>query len=122
MESIDSFSSDTGNRHHLARTQGMSSELGLVGWPWKLSLKQLKLDAEEQSSKGKQNGGLSAFLSHFYDCTVTMAASDSPALMENMHSVWINSQVDNIPWLQGCVLRSTECQYLITKTDVYILL
>ena len=100
----------------------MSLELGLVSWLLKLSLKQLQMNAGEQSSNGQQNGGLGIFLNHFYDCTVTMAASDSPALMENMHSVWINSHVDNIPWLQGCVLRSTECQYLITKTGVDILL
>ena len=100
----------------------MSSELGLVSWPLKLSLKQLQLNAWEQSSNGQQNGGLNTFLNHFCGRTVTMAASQSPALMENMHSVLINIKMHNIPWLQGRVLRSAECQYLITKTGVDILL
>jgi hypothetical protein len=64
---------------------------------------------------------MEAIHNYFYAHTGTLGTSDSPAFMENMHSAWINSPVNNVPRLQGRVLRSAECKRLITETGVDIL-
>ena len=42
---------------------------------------------------------MEAINNYFYAHTGTLGTSDSPAFMENMHSAWINSQVNNVPRL-----------------------